>query len=256
MISGSAGVQAGPWWLTAGLAMAYAGLLVAGTLTAPVVLLLAVVLLQATVVATWHRSLRVPGALGGMVVAGAAAVASDVVALAGEADRPLAGVPAVLGLVLPAALAHQLARRGGREQLNASLTAGVGLAALASLGCAYLAVGGAPAGSALVITAALSAALAVSATVAPVPAAATRAPGLAAACAALALAVGVGVGAGLVSDLTVGAGLAVAGAVGVLALAAARLSRLAAVPRPELSAALPVLVGGPVAYLLGALLVG
>ena len=108
--------------LAAGGALGLGAALVLGAATSRGLLLVAVLLMQGLLIARWHPSLAVPGAAGGVVVAGVAAVAADVLVLRGDGDRPLSAVPAVLALAVLAALVHQLARRHGRERVIASLS--------------------------------------------------------------------------------------------------------------------------------------
>lgn len=248
--------------LVAAGACALGAALVIGAATDPGVLLAAVFLAQAVVIVGWHRCLDVPGATGGTVVAGAAAVGADVLVLvdAGGEDRPLSAVPTVLALTVLAALVHQLARRDGRERLTASLTATVALAALVSLGSTFLAVSEAEDGLGLVSASTAAAALVVAGVwvrhrrggshrhdIAVVVVA-----GAVAALAVIAL-----------DGLPVVPALAVAGSAGVIAWVAGVLVARAPVagaqcgglPVAGPAAGLPVLVAGPVAYVLGRLLV-
>jgi len=220
-------------------------------------LLAALVVTQAVVVATWHRCLGVPGGVGGAAVAGAAAVAADVLVLDGAGDQPLSSVPAVLALAVLAALVHQLARRDGRDRLTASLTATVSLAALAALGSAYVASLDVEHGPGLVSTAGVAAALVVAGVFARRRSGASNrydivvVPAAGAASAVVMVAL---------EGLEVGPALAVAGVSALVAWVAtvlvARAPGSGSREGAALGAALPILVAGPAAYVLGRLLVG
>lgn len=239
--------------LVAPVALALGAALVLGAVTEPAVLLAAVVLAQGLVVAGWHRSLAVPGARGGLVVAAVAALASDGLVLADAGDRPLSAVPGVLALAVLAGLVHQLARRDGRDRLNASLTATVSLAALATLGSIFLAVQDAEGGVALVGAAAVPAALVVAGRVARQG---LRGPGWADLAVMTAATAGAASAVVALGGLSPVPALAVAGTSAVVALAAAVLASRSAAPDIGVGAALPVVLAGPVAYVLGRLLVG
>src|SRR4029079_1774535 len=90
-------------------------------------------------VSGWHRSLAVPGARGGVALAGAAALAADLLLGVRGDTRPLAPVSAVVGLAVVGALIHQLLRSADRARVTASLTATVTLAVLAVLAGLYIA---------------------------------------------------------------------------------------------------------------------
>src|SRR3954451_4572904 len=97
---------------------AMAGALALGAYAGSVVLLVAVAGTQAVMVYGWHRALDVPGALGGVILAGAAAGVADVLLVARDDARPLAPVSGVLALAVLGAFLHQLARRGERTRLT------------------------------------------------------------------------------------------------------------------------------------------
>ena len=217
----------------------------------------ALVVTQAVVVATWHRCLGVPGAAGGAAVAGAAAIAADILALDGARDRPLPGVPAVLALAVLAALVHQLARRDGRDRLTASLTATVSLAALAALGSAYVAALDVEHGPGLVSAAATAAVLVVAGVAARHRLGGSHRHDI------MVVTVAGGVAALVVvvlDALEVVPAVAVAGVSALVAWVTTVLVARSAGPGSRegtaLGAALPVLVVGPWAYVLGRLLVG
>src|SRR3954449_10185304 len=118
---------------------AMAGALALGAYAGSVVLLVAVAGTQAVMVYGWHRALDVPGALGGALLAGAAAGVADLFLVVRDDARPLAPLSGVLGLAVIGAFLHQLARRGKRAQLTGSLTATAALAVFAVLAGLYLA---------------------------------------------------------------------------------------------------------------------
>lgn len=227
--------------------------LVLGATSAPLVLLLAVLVGQGLVVLGWHRSLDVPGATGGTLVGAAGAVACDVLVLADAGDRPLSALPGVLALVVLAGLVHQLTRRDGRDRLIASLTATVALAGLVALGSTYLAASDGEDGPGLVSAAAVSAALVVMGGVL------RRGLALPAVLDVVAVLVAAGAGAlGVVvlEGLDRAAALAVASTAAVVAWAATVLVARTNAPDPGVAACLPIVLAGPVAYVLGRLLVG
>ena len=190
-------------------------------------------------------------------MAGAAAVAADVLALDGARDRPMSDVPAVLALAVLAALVHQLARRDRRDRLTASLTATVSLAALAALGSAYAAAVDVEDGPGLVSAAGVAAVLVVAGVFVRRRSGASNrydivvvtAAGAASAVAVIAL-----------DGLEVVAALAVSGMSALVAWVAtvlvARAPGSGSREGAALGAALPILVAGPAAYVLGCLLVG
>lgn len=234
-------------------APALSAAVVLGAVTTPVVLALAVLLVQGLLVAAWHRSLEVPGAAGGALVAGAAAVAAVALVLADDGDRPLAVLPALLAGAVLAGLGHQLSRRDGRSRLVASLAATLTLAALAVLAAAAVPAQASEGGAPLVAAAAVPAGL-----VAAALALRGRAGGPGwldlGAVAAIPLFVAVVVLA--FTDLRAGAAVAVAVAAGVASWTASLLAGRTPAPDPSVAAALPLALAGPVAYVLGRLLVG
>lgn len=247
--------------LVAAGACALGAALVIGAATDPGVLLAAVLLAQAVVVIGWHRRLDVPGATGGTVVAGAAALGSDLLVLADAGDRPLSAVPVVLAMAVLAALVHQLVRQDGRDRLTASLTATVTLAALASLGSTFLAVSEAEDGSGLVSAAATAAALVVAGVSVRRWRGGSQRTDIAVVAAAGALAALAVVA---LDGLPVVPAIAVAGSAAAIAWVASTLLARAPAAAAQQgawsgagpSAGLPMLVAGPVAYVLGRLLVG
>lgn len=239
--------------MTAVLAAALSVALVLGGLTVPAVLLVAVLLAQTLLAVGWFPALQAASPRGGMTVALAAAAAADVAVLTGEDNRPLAQVGPVLGLAVVAAFGHQLLRRDGRPGLTGSLTATTTLAVLGALGSAWLALDVSRDGTALLVIAAATAA------VAPVADAVSTRFGAPAwvgpvGAAALSLAAAVVVALASTLDLVPAVAAAAGGAV------AARLGLLfaarAAAPHPLLPAALPAVLVAPAVYVLGRVLVG
>ncbi len=227
----------------------------------------ALVVTQAVVVVTWHRCLGLPGAVGGALVAGGAAMAADVLAVDSAVDsagnRPLSDVPGVLALAVLAALVHQLARRNGRDRLTASLTATVTLVALAALGSAYVAAWHLEDGPGLVAVTATAAVLVVAGVAVRHRLGGSHRHdigGVAAATGAAALVVVVPGALDVLPALVVGGGSALLAWVATALVARAPVTEPVQAPeswqRPALGAALPVLVAGPVAYVLGRLVLG
>jgi len=239
--------------LVAVAALALGAALVLGAATGLAVLAAAVLLAQGLVIVDWHRTLGAPGARGGIVVGAVAAVGSDALVLADVGERPLAAVPGVLAAAVVGALVHQLARRDGRDRLTASLTATVSLVALAALGSTFLAVGAAQDGLALVCTAAAVAALVVAGVTARQRFGAPRRADIGVVAGAVAVVAAVVVA---LDGLAVTPAVAVAGAAGTVAWVAGVLVARSAAPHIGPAAALPVVLGGPVAYVLGRLLIG
>ncbi len=119
-------------------------------------LALVVLVLQCVLIVGWFVTVRLPGGIGGFVVALAAAVAADGLLL-WSADpmsaRPLTGL---LGLVVVAALLAQLARRDGRPSLTASLTTAVAASAVAVAAATYLSARGGRVGVDVVVVGAVA----------------------------------------------------------------------------------------------------
>ncbi len=235
--------------MPAALTLALAGALALAAYAAEGPLVLAVLVVQGLVVWSWYDALDVPGRIGGSVLAGAAAVAADVLLLVRDDTRALTPVTAVLAVAMIGAIVHQLARRGGRERLTESLTATMTLVVLATLGALFIASQQTLGGPALVSLAALSAAVAAGASLLPLP------TGLVAGIAAVGgLLLGLIVAG--ITDLSVGPALTTGAAAAATALAAILFVRRAKQPDLATSAALPLLSVAPVAYVLGRILVG
>lgn len=241
--------------VAAGAALALALVLGVGAFAGPTVLLPGLLLGQIAVLVGWYRALEVPGGYVGRAVAGAAAAAADVVVVAGAGERPLSGVGAVLALSVLGALLQQLARRDGRDHLTTSLAATVAATVLTVLGCSYLAVLDLSVGTALVAAAGAGAAVTVAASQAvTLVLTDSRQQALAGPLLGVLTAAGAGSLVGAAGDLRLT--LAVAVAVAAAGLAAAVGQFVARVPAPNqlLAGTLPVVLAGPVAYVLGSLL--
>jgi FtsH-binding integral membrane protein len=85
-------------------------------------LLVAVAAAQALLAVTWIYVLRVPGRIGGLVIAGLAAGACDVAASVWPHSR-LAVLLVVVGLAVPVMFVHQLSRGAARVRVGRSLGA-------------------------------------------------------------------------------------------------------------------------------------
>jgi hypothetical protein len=85
-------------------------------------LLVGVAAVQALLAFAWVYVLRVPGRVGAVVIAGAAAAASDVAASLWPHSK-LAALLVVMGLAVPAMFVHQLMRGAARIRVGASLGA-------------------------------------------------------------------------------------------------------------------------------------
>ena len=124
---------------------------------------LAVGFVQAVLLVGWLRSARVPDPLLGVVLAGAVAVAADVLVLTDDGSRPLSPVALVLGPSVVVALLHQLLRRAPRPGVTVSLTTTVLLVAVVALAALHIAargtLGGAPLVAAVAAGAGVSALL-------------------------------------------------------------------------------------------------
>jgi hypothetical protein len=235
--------------MPAALTLALAGALALAAYAGQTLLTVAVLVVQALLVWGWHDALDVPGRIGGMILAGAAAATADVLLLVRDDNRPLTPVAGVVAVAMLGAMVHQLARGPGRDRLTASLTGTATLVALATLGALFVPVQQTLGGPALVTLAAVSAVVAAAAALVPLP---------------TALVAGVATAGGLVlgvlvavmTHLSVGAALPIGAAAAATALAAITFVRRA--KRPDLTTigALPLLSVAPVAYVLGRLLVG
>lgn len=100
--------------------------------TGAVELLVAIAAVQALLAVVWVFAVRLPGRVGGLLIAAGAAVVTDVAASVWPHSR-LAATTAVLGLAVPAMFVHQLARGAGRVRVAASL-GGIALLVVAEAG--------------------------------------------------------------------------------------------------------------------------
>jgi hypothetical protein len=232
---------------------ALAGALALGAYAGSIALLVAVVATQAVLVFGWHRTVDVPAALGGAVIASAAALSADALVAARDDSRPLVPLAGVLGAVVLAAFIHQLSLRENRARVTDSMTATVALSVLVVFAAFYLAAddtrgtGGAAAPVAVVALGVLAARLV---DWAPLP------PRHRAGLAVLAGAVVGLVGGALTSEFGTAAGVALGAAAGVTAVTATVLARGDSPPASATVAALPLAAAGPVAYVLARLLIG
>ncbi|MGH8939463.1 MAG: hypothetical protein ACRDV2_08945, partial [Actinomycetes bacterium] len=94
--------------MAAALTLALAGLLALSAWAGAVPLMLAVALVQGLVVAGWYRAVDVPGALGGMLLAGVVAAATDLLLVVRDDPRPVTPATSVLGVAMVGGLVHQL----------------------------------------------------------------------------------------------------------------------------------------------------
>jgi hypothetical protein len=167
----------------------------------------------------------------------------------------------VLGIAFVAALVAQLARRDGRQRLTASLTATVTATVLMVCGAMYVGAGESRGGATLVATTATAAAAATLATllrapVGPVPLAA--AIGLGAVAGALVGATDdvVGLGSGALLGVAGGLLAALASTITAYGVGSRRTGEFQDVATTAVGGALPLLLGGLAAYVLGRILVG
>jgi hypothetical protein len=244
------------------LVFACAALLAIAAYAGPVPLALAVAFVQVVLIVGWFAVLDVPGGRGGTIVALLSALVADALLLAqtlrnGEAD--LLPVAVTLAFALLAAFVHQIARRGGRPEVVASITATLTVATLAVLAALLLPAasedGSPPAVVAVVAGAAL------------VPLAAVVRPlSWISAVAALVAAAVVGAGIGAISDaIGVVAGAALGSGAAVLALLGSTVARFITQDAPDrpvkpvlrkaVPALLPLVVAAPAAYVLSRVLV-
>jgi hypothetical protein len=235
--------------MPAALTIALAGAIAVAAYAGDVFLVLIVLGVQGLLLSGWYRVLDVPGAIGGMVLAGATAVAADVLLLVRDEVRPLKPVVGVLGLAMLGALVHQLTRRPDRTRVTASLTATCTQVVLVALGSLYLAANETRGGAALVSAVALAAAAAAAAELLPF------ASGFRVAIGVVGGAV-VGAVVGATTHLAIGSALLAGVSASVVAVAATGFVRRAGRPDLPVAAALPLLVAAPVSYVVGRILVG
>jgi hypothetical protein len=245
------------------LVLACTGLLAVAAYAGAVPLALAVAFVQVVFIVGWFAVIDVPGGRGGAIVAAGAAVLADglLLAQALRTDEPdLAPVAVTLGLALLAAFVHQIARRRGRPDVVASITATLTVTAIAVLGALLLpAASGRDSAAAAVVAVVVGAGLATASTLLPLS------PWVAAVVAVVvAAAVGAALGA-TSDDVGVVPGSALGAVAAVLALLGTTVARFVvydAADRPvepvlrlAVPALLPLLLAAPAAYVLSRVLV-
>lgn len=268
---------------------ALAGALALASAAGHTPLTIAVVVAQALLILGWYEVIDVPGRVLGSALAGAAGLAADV-AMRAKGDEPSLGpLVGVLGLTAVGAIVHQLIRSDGRSRVTASMSATLSLASLTVLAACLIAERGAVHGETvtMVVVLAAGAATAVLALPAVVDVGVVTAE-VAALVAGFALGAVAG---GIAGDLAGGDVAALAFAGGGLAVVARLSATYAAYDAPQeaaragsaggpqsapptrrpgarrrarhegesvalLGSALPVVLVGPAAYILGRLLVG
>ena len=129
-----------PEWRTPVVGAVSAALVLGGAIAGEAWLWGAVIVLQAAVAVTWHRSLGAPAAASGALVGGGLAAIVDVVVASTDSEPSLGPIAVVLGAGYLIAVVQQLVRRDGREHLVDSLAATVSLATIASLGASWIVV--------------------------------------------------------------------------------------------------------------------
>jgi hypothetical protein len=249
--------------------LAPAGLAALVALAAPagrVALLLAVLAVQAAVVAGFAYGAHAPVTVPAVALPTGVALAADAVLVA-RVDEPLLG-PLVgivsAGFVL--AVLVQLGRRPPRTDLTTALTDTVAVAVVTAVAAGWLAVERGPGGADLVSTAAAAAAAGALVTAAVPdddrlgdPRRRLTAMAAVALLGAVAGAAGGAVLGAALADVGAGNGTAVGAAVGSavgLGVLVARALQSGTNPAPLLSASVPVTFGAPVAYALGRVLLG
>ena len=235
--------------MTAALAALLAAGLVVGGLTVEAALAVAVVLVQGCLAVRWFTALQVPGARAGVGLVAVTGIAADLAVLASDDARPMGRVSAVLGVALLGALAVQLFRRDGRADLTASLVATGSALVMAGSAAGWLALETLDDGLVLVV--------AVAAAAVPLLDDAGRAAGASRWLAAPGALVVAGVAALAVaaaSDLAVWSALGCALAAAVAARVSAVFAARVAAPASPLTAALPLVLAAPAAYVVGRVL--
>ena len=244
------------------LVLACTGLLAIAAYAGPVPLALAIAFVQVVLVVGWFAVLDVPGGRGGAIVAVLSALAADALLLTqtlrGD-EIDLLPVAATLGMAFLAAFVHQIARRGGRPDVVASITATLTIATIAVLASLLLPAAGDDGSPAVVVAVVVGAALvAMTAVLRPLS--------WITAAAALVVAAVVGGGVGATDNAVgLGAGIALGAGGAILALLGSTVARFATydiadrpvepVLRLAVPALLPVVIAAPVAYVLSRMLV-
>jgi hypothetical protein len=206
----------------------------------PLVLAGVVVTCQVLAVASWHRAIDAPGGAGGSVVALSTGVGAVALLLAREDARQIAPLTGLLGAATVAVLLHQLARRT-RSHVAASMTATGALVVFTLSPALYIPATSMTDGPAVVAVVVLAAAAAHAVDVFGMPWGAATVVALATG-AAIGMAGGAATGLSLAHGI--GAGLAAA----AVAFVVTRWLHTANHPPPWLSAALPICLAAPVAY--------
>jgi hypothetical protein len=151
---------------TAGAIVAVGAVMVAGAALGPLVLGVAVFLLQVGTSSGWHQLLRVPGARGGSLVALAAGLASLLVLeidVGMDVTHDVGRLAPVIGLAVLGCFVHQILRGPPREQLVASLTATSSLVVALALSALWIAVRRGPDGLEIALVGAVAATVAAAA---------------------------------------------------------------------------------------------
>jgi hypothetical protein len=237
--------------VTATVACLLAAGLLLGGLTAPGVLLIAVVLVQGALAGRWFAALAAPGGTAGTGLVLGAAVAADALVLTADDTRPMGEVPGVLALALLGSLGLQLVRRNGRAGVSGSLAATCTATVLAAAASVWLALDSVQ-GDLLVVAVIAAAAVPILDAGSPLVGA-RRWP---AALAAVVAALGSGPVVAAVTELDALAALGGAAAAAVAARAGALLAGRVAAPTPVLTASLPLALAAPATYLVGRVVVG
>ena len=146
------------------LVLVCTGLLAIAVYAGPVPLagLSAIAFVQVVLVVGWFAVLDVPGGRGGASVAVLSALAADALLLTqtlrGD-EIDVLPVAATLGMAFLAAFVHQIARRGGRPDVVASITATLTIATIAVLASLLLPAAGNDGSPAVVVAVVVGAAL-------------------------------------------------------------------------------------------------
>lgn len=243
----------------AGLCALLATVLVLGAVAGPLVLTGGLLLAQGMLLAGWHRACGVGGAAGGVAVAGLAAVLADVLLaldVPGALDpaHPPAAVAAwVLGPAVLAAFLSQLARRDGRPDVVASMSATLAACVVVVLGALALPAADLRHGLDVLVVALVGAVLALA--VQALPSAGGGGAGHRGAGVLVAAVTGAGLALLLEHAGAPLAGAAAAGVGALLALAGLALAggeaRSTRGARVGIAAATPVLLVAPLALALG-----
>jgi hypothetical protein len=143
------------------LTLAFSAVLVLAGYAHESVVALTVVLLQGALAFTWHDATAVPGRRGGAFVAMLAGAGASIAVLLDGATGEVTPLLGAVGIGFVLAMLHQLARRDGRPEVVASLSGTVTLVALAVLPATWIAERESRGGVAVLACAATAAAVAV-----------------------------------------------------------------------------------------------